>query len=284
MLDLGLHPWHAKVPFVARFVNSSAGGLTIAGVKTSCGCIGVETESYRGMVVPPGNYLEIPGELQLGSAVSVGERIDLLVDSGAVHTATIVAEVFATYRVSAERIDFGRVDLCAPNGELIRTAAFQSEVVQIVECTADAPWVAVGLRELDGQNTEIVAQLLPDKLLSGKNTARIKVVTTDETHPAHAIVVGVEATLSLRPVPSYVILAPDQPSAVSFFDADGNSARLVSHRNEAQGVQAAISPDGGRLLLRASETTAARKGGTIWVVDETGRHSRVLVSELAFRS
>lgn len=129
-LYLGEFPWFDQAEFELKFCNPTAGPVRIATVSPSCGCTVIDASLYADREVAAGETLLIAGRLDV--AATLGEqrkRIDVLLASGAIHTAFVEFSVFSTYEVAPEVVEFGVVDLDA-SGEHVRTAVFSSSTVQ----------------------------------------------------------------------------------------------------------------------------------------------------------
>lgn len=160
-VDLGKQPWFASVPFETAFVNAGPEPVTIATVKTSCGCTTIDARVFVDRTVARGAQVPVRGEVHLnGQLGRRAETIDLLLTTGAVHTVVISFETYATYRVVPETLDLGRVDLDAGD-DVSASAVFTSDTESIIGTpSSDVPWLEAAVEQRGAGESLIVVHLV----------------------------------------------------------------------------------------------------------------------------
>lgn len=281
-LELGELPWDAQVPIQLLLSNGSSEPVTVALVKSSCGCTILDTESYVGVQIAPGDVLPIEGTLDVGGALgSHSRKIDVLLESGELHTAFIVYSTFATYAYSPRQLDLGRIDLDAGADDLTARVLFTSPVVSLVEAPiTDSAWLEAGLHDRGNGEVEILVNLIRRNLSHGRNVGRVTLRTDDGTRPEFSVFVRCEAFSELRALPSHLILRPNESRSVRFITSQGADARIVSAATDDDSVS--ITIDEARTTVTVSlsgvEQTATRNAIAVRVEDERAHVAHFLVS------
>jgi len=276
IVDLGDCDWNTTVPFEARFVNPGRERVVIAAVKTSCGCTGVDPASYAGMSVEAGDSLVIKGNMEVGAKPG-GQRqqIDVLLDSGIVHSAYLSANVVAGYHLSAQDVDFGDIDLYEGAAVEPRIVLFRSEARQLLSVRASVPWLEVGTFDRADSAVELVLKPVVADLQFGPQAGAVEIETDDPYLPVSKFRVKAAGTSALRPFPSRITLAPGCTARVRFAQRDGSSARLANVESD-EGLVCEVVDDGQALEVTAE--TGLTKGGIIRVRDSMGQSAKVIVA------
>lgn len=279
-IDLGLHPWYSRVPFSALFVNRTLEPLRIVTARTSCGCTGVDVGALRGRLVVPGESIAVTGEMELGGRPGRHvETVDLLLESGAVHTLRVGGDVYAPYTVVPDTVDFGPVDLSKDGYEPVEVVVFRSQEAELLEVSADSAWAEAGFRDLGSGEVEVAVALKTGRLPFGRSRARLVLHTSDPGRPAFSLWVHAAGVSGLRPVPSRVLLSGSAVREVRFVAPDGDPQPVTIERIEPSGLPVSVSPDATKLLVGPVRGLPAQ-GGAIRVRDAAGRSSQVIVTEL----
>ena len=281
LIDLGPLPWFSQEPFEAVFVNRGETAVRVAVVRADCGCMGLDSGAYMDTVVEAG------GELAVGATLDVGpgpgqetKQIDLMLDSGAVHTAFVKYKVVATYSCRPGKLAFARVGLDHAEQETLASAIFSSPTARIVDFSVDSPWLNVGLDERDNGETEIVVELVKRNLVHGMNYGRVDFVTDDSARPQFTLPVEAEGVSQLRPVPGRVFLRVGEQKTVRFVrGADAEALRLVSAGAEGEAVAVSINADQTTVSV-ALRSKSAVGPVVVSVTDDRGLTATFLVFEV----
>lgn len=276
VLDFGERPWNTAAPFEAVFRNSSKEPVVVETVGTSCGCTGVDAAAYAGRRLAPGEKLVISGRLETGLKPGrQTQQVDVLLDSGVVHTARLRATVVAGYEVSAAQVDFGELDLCEEAPPEPRVVLFRSEQAEVVALRSGAPWAEAGTYERPDGTLEIVLNPRVEDLAFGLNHGTLEVETSDPQNPVARIALRATGKAAVRPFPSRVMLSADRAELVRFATVDGARTRVVEARAGA-GLECELLEDGYVVRIAGVQPTPA--GGVVWVRDEEGRRAKVVVA------
>lgn len=207
----------------------------------------MQPEQYAGAIVAAGASLSLPGELDLGSQPgTVHRNVDVLLQDGRSAHADIVSDVFPTYTVSPDRVEFGRIeDLTRPEPIVI---SFRSETgARLLRVSADVPWLLLGLRRLN-YCYEVVAALDPDLLPSGHSHGRI-ILHSDDMHRAvDYVACTVDYRSGFRVIPSRLVLRVGETREVVIVGADGQPAPISAIACVAPEVIGNISGSGRAAL------------------------------------
>ncbi|MFH1747470.1 MAG: DUF1573 domain-containing protein [Planctomycetota bacterium] len=281
-IDLGSQPWFAEVPFTATFINDSLDPVTIATLKSSCGCMAIDMSSYVNRIVESGERLAIEGELHIGAGLGQrSKEIELLLDSGIVYTVLLNYAAYSTYCVLPDHLDFGEVDLDDEADDAIASAVFSSETAQITaQPTVDLPWLEVGLNRRGERETEIIVRVAKRNLPYGKNFGKIRVTTDDPTHPQFTLSVRAEGSAQLRPVPSHVFLRLGETRKVGFITREGLTARLLSVSADNDSVVASVDEDGLAVSVSLKDD-GLQDAVVVCVTTQRGLTSRFLVTHVS---
>ncbi|MFO0839294.1 MAG: DUF1573 domain-containing protein [Phycisphaerae bacterium] len=193
-LDLGKLPWHEKIPFRGTFRNGLSKPLIVRSVKPACGCTVIDASQYADKPFAPGASHTLDGTLDVGGALGQRRReIQLLDDTGAVHTLTVAYDAFATYRLQPDFVRFGEVDIDAPTAaDSVQSIVFASDRVRLVGVpTSDSPWIDVALNER-GNESDIVVRVRKSHLPPGRRFSQLTVHTDDPHKPDFVLPVQIE--------------------------------------------------------------------------------------------
>ncbi|MBU0638267.1 MAG: DUF1573 domain-containing protein [Planctomycetes bacterium] len=278
-MDLGRQPWHSEIPFTATFANQTAQAVTIAAVRSPCGCMGLDRVAYTNRLVEPGTTMELDGVLEVGGRL--GEQsveIQVLLTTGAMHTAFLTYEGFATYTYSPESVSFEEVDLDDEASGQVKTVVFVSETAAIVgEPRTDARWLNAGVYEHESGQTEIALHVDKTCLPHGENVGRAFITTDDPWRPEFSLTVRATGVAALRPVPAHVFVRRGTKVSVRFVGRDGDSAPIMRINAESDTLRLGGSPDGLTVTVSVTADGGPRTSA-VWVTDAKDRKTRFLVS------
>jgi len=279
-VDLGDQLWNTSVPFELNFVNRSERAVKIAGVVTGCGCTVVDLPPEGQRTVPPGGSLTLlallrtektPGQRQYG--------IDLHLANGEVCSVLATVNVYGTYTLLPEVLDFGRVPVTpdvesGPEQELV----FESATDEVVgEPLAEAKWLECRRVSTVGSRTVMVVRLRPAELDFGLNVATVCVQTSSPVRPQACVRVQAVGMRPLTAVPERVYLRMGNAATVRFVDAAGQAVRVTEVQGDGPDLRVVILESGE--VQVASELDAPISGVRRVVVrDGLGREGLVLVT------
>lgn len=255
VLDLGRHPWHSEIPFTVQFVNRQPTSVTISSLEASCGCTDLQKETFAGREIAAGEVLEVSGNISAG--VGVGPRVaevHLLLESGAIYSANLHYEVYPTYRVSPDRIEFERVDLEAPEdlSDAVAELHFYSDDARPKgpPDTLQIPWLDAAWRQVDEGHFVCMMQVDKRKLPFGRSRGVVAITTTDPHRPKFLVPVFARATANLRVVPSHVILKEGQDARVAVVNEAGEGVDVSEIVGDTTGLEIHRLRDQGVFKLR----------------------------------
>lgn len=276
-LELGEHALYSEIPFSAKFLNPTGAPVRIAQVQTACGCTVLETEAFVGSLIQPGDALELKGELRVGSLIGEHSKgIDVLLESGAVHTLFLKFSGFETYRYSPRFLRFAEINL-DDDESATQSVIFSSAGVSVLPPPeVDSPWLEAALLPRGNGEVEIVVHIAKRNLAAGKSYGRVSLRTDDENRPTFSIPVRVEAVSHLRPVPAHVFLAAASEKSIVFVTNEGFHAKVARASSNDESVSATIHSDGRSVLVRW-DGSALGEAAVVSVEDEDGHQAKVFV-------
>ena len=226
----------------------------------------------------PGESIDVPGFFENNGNLGVLEqRIDVMFENGAIRTATIFEDSYATYQVSPQKLNFDDVDVADSETNVSGTLTFHSDSSRLVAAESDSPWLEVGI--IDGQPARIITHLILDSLPQGRSIGHIILSTDDQQRPRFSVTCNVNATQALRPAPAQVFLTDASRTAiVQFIRANGEIAKIASLTINGGGISARIMDDGASLFVEAAHSVRER-GAIVQITDDRGQRSRVLVTD-----
>jgi hypothetical protein len=277
-IDLGARPWSSSVDFESSFVNDSGAPVTIAALRTSCGCTTLPG-SVNGSAIEAGGRLAISGVVK--TDLHTGRRsedVSILLDTGAVYVLPLHFEVLATYAVHPEDLDFGDIDL-GEQPEAVASAMFTSETAHVLgQPQTNVPWLEAFAVPREQGGTSLVVRVLADQMAYGRNWGHIVVNTDDSYRPTCTINVRAAGIAGLRPVPSHIVLRAGEGCAARFFMPTGVAAQLVRAEASAGDVSVRVPEDDQAIALIGAEEGAVVATYRVNVVAKEGQRGHVLVT------
>lgn len=279
-IDLGRVPWYSRMPFEAKFSNGSGSPVKIMAVKPSCGCTGIDVFKYSGLVLNPGESCTLTGAVELGKdAGSFDRPVDVLLDSGAIHTLRIVYEAFATYRVNSDRLQFGDVDLDSDQ-EYVQSVLFTSQTAKIVadKMTADAPWLDLAARNTGPGETEITVRIRKRNLPPGQRVVQVNVMTNDPYRMYFPLFVEFNGISELTAVPPQLFLSVGEQGCIRVVRTNGETSRILDVRClDRDALHVTIDASREFFCVRAAGIPA-RESFPLSILAEGGRRAAAAVT------
>lgn len=279
-VELGPRPWFSTVPFSANLRNDGTESLVISAVKTGCGCTVLDSDGLAGSSLPGGESVSIDGHLLVEERLGVHQKqVDVLFDDGSIRSFFLVFEGIAAYQWSPHELAILDINLDdEANDDPVRSVRFSSHGAAVRGIpTADVPWLRCGVHRLNGDEFEIVAQVVRRLVPHGKSFGRIRVHTDDENRSWFDVPVSVDAAADLIPTPGYVFLSVGESQAIRMFDRAGLSVpidRIESTNPEAIAVRAFDDRLGATVLALCLTSDSA----VIYATSTIGQRARFLVS------
>ncbi len=272
-VDLGRVPWFSEVPFQTRFVNTTRSALQIELIKPACGCTILDPERFTLLPLGAGEAVEISGNLKVGAGLGeFARQIDLLLDSGAVHSTWIHYETFATYSLTPATIEFGVVDLDAAD-ELTARAFFMSEFASITAPPqSDSAWLQATLLPRKTAETEIVLRILRDRLPHGESNAQLLIVTDDQFRPVASLPVRLKTRARLRASPARAVLRLGESVTVRAI-ADSGAISKIASWDQPGSLDVLPSSDGTALIVSPASAPAGSEAVLV-LTDSDGNRAR----------
>ncbi|MBL8879876.1 MAG: DUF1573 domain-containing protein [Phycisphaerales bacterium] len=277
---LGRLAWYSQIPFLAMFVNRTAGPLRIELVKAACGCTLLDTARYSGLQLGAGERVDVSGTLNVGGGLGEHRRqIDVLLDNGAVHSMIVTYVAYATYSVTPAGVELGTVDLDS-NEDVTAQIVFESESSRIIAPPqSDSVWLQAALVPRTESAAEIVLRVRPGMLPFGDAFGQLTVATNDPYRPEFVVPVRLRTQARLRAVPPRLVLASGESGSVRVVRQDGRFGEIASW-TAPPGLSASRSADGQSLLVSLSDATNDASY-TLEITDAAGDRARVEVIRLA---
>lgn len=280
-IDLGEHLWGKEIAFELTFFNRETEPVVVSSVKSSCGCtILSDKDAFAQRQVAPGGSLIIPGKLTTpkdpGQRTSV---VTLTLTSGVTHTSNVKVNVKGTWRLTPKSLDFGEIPADGSIGiRHARVISFVSETDSVVGApVADVPWIKCDLGRGGRAATDILVEVLPERLPPGKSLGSVTVRTSSSAKPTGVFYVRASLVQELAATPPIVILRGDRPQKARFTDRDGQSVRLASAHSQRDAIRVEVLED-GYVRIWNPAAIALPESVKVRVVDDQGRRGALLVS------
>ena len=269
---LGKQPWGTDVPFRFLLINETADSVRIRQMQADCDCT-ILTTRYEGMDVRAGESVPVDVVLKTGETPGLKKRaIDVALESGEKVHVEIVVDVLATYELSKGAVDFGSVDLLAPQRSEETVLFSSADGIVLQAARPDRDWVSAAIADTDPPAVNI--RLIPDRLAPGEQAANVVVVTSETRRPYANIRVYAKGHAPLRSFPREAFLRPNGQATVTFFDDQDKRVALVGARCDTPSVECSILPNGALTVRSTSPLDAPAK---VMVEDAQGRTGVLLV-------
>lgn len=278
--DLGRQLWDTTVAFDLRFVNDSTAPVVIDAVSSSCDCILLEAESYRGRSIPPGEPLSIPGTLDTGKhAGSLVRTVTLTSAAGGKYSAQLFLEVFGTWTLSTDSVDFGEVLLGSPAIEGPQASfQFVSDTDHLIgEAECRAPWLRLFTAQRDPSTTDILVRVAVNDLAPGINTANVVLRTSSPVRPDTSVYVRVRAVPALVAIPAAAFLVGDEIKRVKVTRREGTAATLARAQPSIDAIRAEVV-GGNEVEIQNVSGAVMREAANVRIEDVEGNWTIVLVT------
>ena len=273
-IDLGDQLWGQSIPLEFLFVNESRLPVSIGSIESSCGCLVIDSDAWNGRVVQPGELVSM--DVMLDTENNPGakvRRLDLTLDSGERYSARIVVNVYGTWSVAPNVLDFGEVTIDGAADDQARLTVFQSESDELLDVAApEMPWLQWRTAPRGPGRVDILLGVLRAELPPGQNSASLVVRTSSTIKPTGVVFVKARGVHELTMSPRNVFLVGAAAQRIEFFDRSGKRTRIVSVDTNRELL------DAGAIILCNARDEAPRESVAVRVVDDGGRCRNFRVS------
>ena len=206
-LDLGTYLWGETVPFELTFINRSREPITLVDGRSSCGCTLLNKDGFVGATVGPDTELIIEGMIDVQMIPGAfARRVDLVTDTDRTYSAVVHLEVVGTWTLAPDVLDFGELVIDADTAPVADVLTFQAAQEELLDVTAlSAPWLSVHRADRNGDRTDILVRVYPERLPPGQHSAEVTVRTTCAVHPTGRVFVKARGVHGLETRPASVL-------------------------------------------------------------------------------
>ena len=270
-LDLGEHLWNTDVPFALRFQNPTSDDLSIQSVEANCDCVIFDTDALAGRIVSRNGELTIDGKVNTGRHPGTLRRLVTLTDqAGVAYAAHVTLDVYGTWKLSKDVVDFGTIVLGSPDTPLFveDTIQFISQEDELIEEPGgDAPWITCVSANREGDVSDLLVRINIGKLSPGVNSTQIGFRTSSSVRPDGMVYVRLKALSALKAAPSTVSLIGRETCKTRVSSLDNSPVNLVRIETDCQELDCHIV-NNNELMISVQCKETPHKAYSVTVYDD----------------